>query len=797
MKRAPIFSQRLARVLMQWRWSIFAAGVVLALICAAGMTHIQSQSDYRAFLGEDNADLALSDWLIERRYGQGETLALIYRPADGSLFTPDSMIQFGIIAAAARELPHVRTASTLFDQRKPVALDGRHSDPSAWREVTLAGGLRLTDQNDLDRLRGELLSSELFAGRTIARDGSGALITLVVELSADEKARLAQLSEIETGLVQIRADLDRFRADDTLELTGPAMFARTSQDVLRDDARWLAPIALTLVSIITWLLLRSIAAVGAVLLVVSVTLAVTLGLIGYLGISITILSASGLLLVATLAALDTLHLIATGTLKRQSGLDRQQAAVESIDRNFWPILATSLTDAAGYLALLFSASAAIRGLGMTVAIGAIAAFFVSLMILPALLAWLIPSRPGLAARFAPFSERLGAWSLRRGKGVVLATVLALAIAIPGLAQLQLGDRMQRWFAPDTGFALAMTALEDQYYGLQGFMYAQRLEQDDAELFTPSLANAGQSKEQQPGHIRRNKHAAFDRELQTIAGVERWLTAGSVHNAMAAIPDGSQRFALSAQAAEQLGEDVRPITSFALARQGLMTVPDNGRTDFLIGQADVDSADDRAAINLAERANFIAQSHFPQSDFRIGGIGLAFAKLSDANFKGLALGTAMTLAIVFIAMAFATGTLRSGAVAMIPNILPIVLAFGWWGWAVGEANLALVAVVAVTLGLVVDDTLHVFLKYRRERAEGRDQEQAIAGVMRLNGPVLMTTTLVLVAGFGTLAFSDFLLSAQKSALIAITLAMALLCDLLLSPLLLRTAYPPTLTVKDTA
>lgn len=781
------FSRRLAEFQMKRRWLLLLIGLAFALAASAGVKHLQSQSDYRAFLGEDNADLALSDWLIERRQGPGETLALIYKPQEGSLFTPDAMLQFGIVTAGAAELPHVRSASSLFDQRKPVAIEARYDDPAAWREAPLATGLRLTDQSDLDRLKEELLSTDLFSGRTIARDGSGALVTLVVELPGDDQARLAALAEIEAGLDGLRSDMAQFRGGDSIALTGPPLFARTSQDVLRNDARWLAPTAFLLIVLIAWLLLRNVMAVAALATVAFLTLAATLGLAGHFGIPMTLLSASGLLLVATLAVLDTLHLIATGALKRQEGMDSLSAASESLDRNFWPIVATSLTDAAGYLALLFSASAAIRGLGLTVAIGAIVALVLSLTLLPCVLPRLLASRPGLAAHFAARSERFGRWTLARPRQVALGTAVVLALALPGLANLQLGDRMQRWFAADTDFAMAMTELEGQYYGLQGFSYAQRLGQADAEIFADT----------EDGAERRTMHEAFDREIRAIDGVERWMTVGAMREQLLALPEGSGRFAITAEEAQRSDDDLRPMTNFALARHGLMTMPDRGRTDFLIGQADVDDDDDRVAIALAMEAEQLASRHFPESEFRIGGIGLAFAKLSNANFRGLAAGTLATLGVIFLAMIAATGNIRAGAVAMIPNILPIVLAFGLWGWLVGEANLAIVAVVAVALGLVVDDTLHVFLKYRRGRADGLAQEDAIASVMRLNGPALLTTTLVLVAGFGTLAFSDFLLSAQKSALIAVTLSFALVSDLVLSPILLRLAYPSTSNLRATA
>jgi predicted RND superfamily exporter protein len=115
-----------------------------------------------------------------------------------------------------------------------------------------------------------------------------------------------------------------------------------------------------------------------------------------------------------------------------------------------------------------------------------------------------------------------------------------------------------------------------------------------------------------------------------------------------------------------------------------------------------------------------------------------------------------------------------------------MAFGLWGILVGEIGLSLSIVVAMTLGIVVDDTIHFLSKYLRARREKNlSAENAVRYAFSTVGTALWVTTLILVAGFSVLAFSAFKLNSSMGLLTAITIAFALIADFLfLPPLLIK-------------
>ncbi len=122
-------------------------------------------------------------------------------------------------------------------------------------------------------------------------------------------------------------------------------------------------------------------------------------------------------------------------------------------------------------------------------------------------------------------------------------------------------------------------------------------------------------------------------------------------------------------------------------------------------------------------------------------------------------------------------------SLLPNVFPIALVFGLWGWISGDVNLAATTVVSVALGIVVDDTTHIMMKHKRLIAKGYDPGEASRLTIVQGGPPIVVTTIILACGFIILGFSDFALTSQQSLMIAASIGVAVIFDLTVTPVLL--------------
>jgi hypothetical protein len=175
------------------------------------------------------------------------------------------------------------------------------------------------------------------------------------------------------------------------------------------------------------------------------------------------------------------------------------------------------------------------------------------------------------------------------------------------------------------------------------------------------------------------------------------------------------------------------------------------------------------------------AHSPGSE--AGGLPIVFANLGESNIRSTAIGTVMTALSITLCLAVAFRSIRLALISLVPNLVPVFLVYGAWGWFVGEINLAATTVLAVALGIVVDDTTHIFMKHDRLVRSGLDGATASQRTIVEVGPAILVTSIVLATGFLLLGQSNFALTAQQANMIGFTILVAVLFDLTVTPAML--------------
>jgi hypothetical protein len=193
------------------------------------------------------------------------------------------------------------------------------------------------------------------------------------------------------------------------------------------------------------------------------------------------------------------------------------------------------------------------------------------------------------------------------------------------------------------------------------------------------------------------------------------------------------------------------------------------------------------LALERRAQQWFTEHAPDMAVKGASPTIMFANIGKRNIESMLVGTSVALVLISLLLVFALRSLKLGIISLIPNLLPAGVAFGLWGLFVGEVGLALSVVTAMSLGIVVDDTVHFLSKYVRARREkGLGAEDAVRYAFSTVGVALWVTTMVLVAGFLVLSQSAFELNSGMGLLTAIVILIALFLDFfLLPPILIKT------------
>lgn len=164
----------------------------------------------------------------------------------------------------------------------------------------------------------------------------------------------------------------------------------------------------------------------------------------------------------------------------------------------------------------------------------------------------------------------------------------------------------------------------------------------------------------------------------------------------------------------------------------------------------------------------------------------FHRFSDTMLSSI--GLALVVITLIIGVAFRSPVLA--LFSLIPNLLPVLLplaVFGWFGWEVDGPS---VAVASVALGVCVDDTIHLFAKFKLAHDQGATAEQALRYAFRHVGGAVTWTSVTLVLGFSVLGLATFRPNVMMGLLGASMIALAWVCDVVLTP-----AFLSLLTRKE--
>ena len=191
------------------------------------------------------------------------------------------------------------------------------------------------------------------------------------------------------------------------------------------------------------------------------------------------------------------------------------------------------------------------------------------------------------------------------------------------------------------------------------------------------------------------------------------------------------------------------------------------------------------LSLEERVQAWSKKNLPEY-MQAPGTGpmMMFAHITDKNINGMLKGSILALFLISLILVFALRSLKIGIISLAPNVLPVLIGFGIWGLLYVQVNMALAIVVSMTLGIVVDDTVHFLSKYlRAKREKGYSTEESITYAYTHVGKALVVSTIILMVGFFVLMTSPFALNSDMATLTSWIIGIALLVDFLLLPVLL--------------
>ena len=199
---------------------------------------------------------------------------------------------------------------------------------------------------------------------------------------------------------------------------------------------------------------------------------------------------------------------------------------------------------------------------------------------------------------------------------------------------------------------------------------------------------------------------------------------------------------------------------------------------------VDNNGSEHLLGISEKVDGWWKQHGPPGvSARATGIMYEFARAQDAIAYGQIRGLLFALVAIGAILLAMYRSARIAAIAMVPNAIPLLIAFGFMGLAGVPLDAGTVVVGSLAIGIAVDDTVHVVSGFHEWRASGSDALVALDRTFQRALPPIVFTSVIVGIGFAVLGFSQFSFTRNLGMLISGIMAICLLADAFLLPVLL--------------
>lgn len=745
--------------ILRFKWLILIACLAFVGIASYGAQKLTFKSDYKTFFDKDNKQL--NDFLdLQKIYSKSDNVAIIVAPKNGDVFTKETL-------TAIWELTNeswLVTYNSRVDSISNFQYSYAEEDDLIIEDLILEADM--LDDKMIARTKRVALSEPLLEKKLIALNGDSAVVNITVRLPGVDKTK-------ETPLVaeSARELRDRFQAkypDIDFMLSGMIMMNISFPEASIADSSRLLPIMFAVVVISILLLLRSFTGTVATIVVILTSIAATMGIWGWMDGYLTGPSAGSPVMILTLAVADCVHLLSTFYYNMRHGMQKKEAMIDSMRVNIQPIFLTSLTTAIGFLTMNFSDAPPFGDLGNMVAIGVSLAFVFSITIFPAIM-MILPVRVTVKKEHKKdMMEKLADFVIFNRKWLLPVSTIVIIFLAAFIPKNELNDDFVKYFDHSVPFRQATDFMKDHLSGMTTI-----------ELSFDSKVSSG---------INDPKFLKF------VDDFSIWLRAQEETDNVNTITDTLRRLNRNMHGDDPdwyiLPDEQELAAQYLLLYE--LSLPQGLDVN---NQLNVDKSSTRViatfqnlssnqTLEIEERINEYFEAQGTDYELALASPSLMFAHIGATNIVSMLKGSSFALILISVLLAFALRSFKFGLISLLPNLMPAAIAFGIWGMFVGEVGLGLSVVMGVTLGIIVDDTVHFLSKYIRARREKNlSSEDAVRYSFASVGKALLVTTMVLVAGFTVMATSSFKVNADMGLLTAITILIALIVDFLFLPPLL--------------
>ncbi len=737
---------------------VIVAGIITAFF-ALQLPKIRVDASASRMMVKDDPNRVFYEKTIET-FGSDNTTVIYVK--DEKLFTYEKLEAIEEIFYNLQDVPGVFRVNGLFNVKNFKGVDGFLNTNPLLDPIP-------EEQEELNSARKDAINSPLMLGSMISEDGKVMAISVIAEPDLEDEDFDKKFS---IAMDKVIAPL-KGKVDDVFQI-GTPLTRRSIVDHILQDQRTLIPMGVAILLVLLVVGLKSFN--GAIIPVITggVSVIWAVGFMTILGIPIQVLTVIMPCLILVLGATEDMHIISEYFKGIEEGGNKLEAIDYMAHKVSTAIVLTALTTFIGFASIILNDITLLKDFGISCAFGLFVNFWITITMVPAFLRFFGESKSPFKKKHLKGKEGgiIFKWvaensirfvNAKKKLTVILYCVLIL-ISFYGITRIKVDNDLLGYFKASSNIRVKADRLHEDLAGAQTFYVT--LNAHEKGTFKKSEALKKLFTIQ--GYI--DSSDDFDNSVSlanNIALVNREMNGGTQNQYF--IPDKDEL--VSQYLLFFTREDIDRYVS-----------SDYSEANIVVRHNLSSSYDFKVALNKLTEVLKV----------QLDETGIKFRYTSESILinnaaESIAVGQIQSLGlmgfIIFVIMCVLFVNLKAGFLSLVPNLFPIVLLYGVMGIFGIPLNPGTAMIAAMAIGIAVDDTIHFMVRYNEEMRIHNDQIIAMENSIREETRPVVTTSIALALGFASLGFSHFVPLIYFGLLSAMVMILALVSDLIITPMLL--------------
>ncbi len=628
----------------------------------------------------------------------------------------------------------------------------------------------ISSQAELDAAVGKLKSLPFY--RNLLYNDESNTYLLVITVNKDKMLSISR----EKMVKSIQRISRQFEKDENVKLhfSGLPYIRIITAMIIKSELYLFSLLALSICIIVLFLFFRSFKAVFFPVLVVLIGVIWSLGLMGFLGYKITVLSGMIPSLLIVIGIPNSIYMMNKFHSEFVRHGNKAKALMRVIVKIGNATFLTNLTTALGFATFIIVKGDLLREFGIIASINIMGLFFLSLILIPVIFSYIKPPSnrhvKHLEYKFINrITGKLVHVTQKYRKWVYATAVIVISIGIYGITHIKTSGYVVDDIPKDNPMYIDLKFFESNFEGIMPLEIMIDTKKPGGAMQLPTFKKMDELEKK----LEKYPELSAPTSLLNLLKFSKQAFYNGNENYFSLPNNREKNFILQYAAAgeENSGllhsflDSTRQITRISIRVKDVgVKRMEELYSDF---KKDIDSV-------------------FSRENFNVTVTGTSIIVFKGTNYLLRNLVTSMTLAIILISviMTLMFSSWRMVVVALTPNIIPLVFTAALMGFTGIPIKSSTILVFSIAFGIAVDNTIHFMTKYRQElKSTGWDIKKSVILALKETGVSMIYTSVVLFLGFGIFSVSSFGGTRAMGILVSLTLVVAVISNLVLLPSLL--------------